>query len=313
MDLLLDALKRLPEFGTVCKALSGGRHAAVSGAAQINRSHLIAGVARELRRPLLVVCQDDLIAQRTQAELAAFLGREYPILPGRDLTFYDTSAASRQWEQRRLRQLFDLASGKTRLLIATWEALSLRTMPKTALLASTVELRLGETYDLDALTARLIQAGYSRCDMVEGVGQFAVRGGILDVYSPASDSPIRVEFFGDELDTMGSFDPLTQRRSENIDRTVILPVAETLPMLHPGGARGLCEDLGRLIARQKRRKTPNAALLKTLETDLQTLQSGASFGAAALCPARIFRVSPLCRSRLSFLELFYTRRQGTLC
>ncbi len=279
MDLLLDALKRLPEFGRVCAALSGGKHAAVSGAAQINRSHLIAGLVRELKRPLLVVCQDDMVAQRTQAELAAFLGREYPVLPGRDLTFYDSSAVSRQWEQRRLRRLYDFAAGKTRLLIATWEALSLRTMPRASLLASAITLRLGDTCGPDALTARLLQAGYSRCDLVEGVGQFAVRGGILDVFSPSADNPIRLEFFGDELDTMGCFDPLTQRRTENLDQVVLLPVAETLPMLHPGGVEGLCEDLGRLLARQKRRKQPHAELMKTLEADREKLQSGASFGA----------------------------------
>ncbi len=279
MDLLLDALKRLPEFGRVCAALSGGKHAAVSGAAQINRSHLIAGLARELKRPLLVVCQDDMVAQRTQAELAAFLGREYPVLPGRDLTFYDSAAVSRQWEQRRLRRLYDFAAGKTRLLIATWKALSLRTMPRASLLASAITLRLGDTCAPDALTARLLQAGYSRCDLVEGVGQFAVRGGILDVFSPSADNPIRLEFFGDELDTMGCFDPLTQRRTENLDQVVLLPVAETLPMLHPGGVEGLCEDLGRLLARQKRRKQPHAELMKTLEADREKLQSGASFGA----------------------------------
>ena len=279
MDLLLDALKRLPEFGRVCAALSGGKHAAVSGAAQINRSHLIAGLVRELKRPLLVVCQDDMVAQRTQAELAAFLGREYPVLPGRDLTFYDSAAVSRQWEQRRLRRLYDFAAGKTRLRIATWEALSLRTMPRASLLASAITLRLGDTCAPDALTARLLQAGYSRCDLVEGVGQFAVRGGILDVFSPSADNPIRLEFFGDELDTMGCFDPLTQRRTENLDQVVLLPVAETLPMLHPGGVEGLCEDLGRLLARQKRRKQPHAELIKTLEADREKLQSGASFGA----------------------------------
>ncbi len=279
MDLLLDALKRLPEFGRVCAALSGGKHAAVSGAAQINRSHLIAGLVRELKRPLLVVCQDDMVAQRTQAELAAFLGREYPVLPGRDLTFYDSAAVSRQWEQRRLRRLYDFAAGKTRLLIATWEALSLRTMPRASLLASAITLRLGDTCAPDALTARLLQAGYSRCDLVEGVGQFAVRGGILDIFSPSADNPIRLEFFGDELDTMGCFDPLTQRRTENLDQVVLLPVAETLPMLHPGGVEGLCEDLGRLLARQKRRKQPHAELMKTLEADREKLQSGASFGA----------------------------------
>ena len=280
MDLLLSALNRMPEYGTILKTLRGGRHAAVSGAAQINRSHLIAGLWRELRRPLLVVCQDDLVAQRTQAELLAFTGTEFPILPGRDLTFYDSAAASRQWEHRRLRRLRDFSAGGSRLLIATWEALSMRTIPPAALAAAEITLRVGEAAGLEAVCEKLLAAGYTRCQMVEGVGQFAVRGGILDVFSPAMENPLRAEFFGDELDTMGVFDPMTQRRIENLSEAVILPVAETLPALHPGGVEGLCAELDRLIARQKRRKVKNEALIRTLETDVETLKNGGFFGAA---------------------------------
>ncbi|MBR4701533.1 MAG: transcription-repair coupling factor [Oscillospiraceae bacterium] len=279
MDLLLDALRNLPEYETIRSTLRKNRHVGVSGAAQINRSHLIAGLARDLGAPLLVICQDDLAARRTQEELTAFLGKEYPILPGRDLTFYDTSAASRQWEQRRLRTLWAFANRETELLLTTWEALSLRTLPKSALRAAAVELERGEEYDLEALCAGLLRAGYTRCQMVEGVGQFALRGGILDVYSPAMDAPVRAEFFGDELDAMGAFDPLTQRRTDNLERAVLLPVAETLPALHPEGMEGLREDISRLLARQKRRKVKNEGLIKTLETDLEKIENQSFFGA----------------------------------
>ena len=87
MDLLLSVLHELPEYETILSTLRKNRHVGVSGAAQINRSHLIAGLYRDLGRPLLVICQDELAAQRTREELAAFLGEDFPILPGRDLTF----------------------------------------------------------------------------------------------------------------------------------------------------------------------------------------------------------------------------------
>ena len=279
-QLLLDALKRLPEYNTILKTLGRNRSVGVSGAAQINRSHLIAGLHRDLGTHLLVVCQDELACRRTQGELEAFLGRSFPILPGRELTFYDTAAASRQWEQKRLALLYRLALGEEPLVIASWEALALRTLPKNALLGAAISLAPGDIFDLEELAGRLLRGGYTRCQMVEGVGQFAIRGGILDIYSPAMENPLRVEFFGDEIDAMGLFDPLSQRRVENLDRAVILPVAETLPMLHPGGLEGLCGDLNRLISRQKRRKTPNQALLKTLEGDLEKLQNRAFFGAS---------------------------------
>ncbi len=280
MDLLLSALHELTEYETIRKTLRRGQCVGVSGSAQINRSHLIAGLCRDLDAPFLVLCQDELACRRTQEELAAFLGTSFPILPSRELTFYDTSAASRQWEQKRLRLLYRMATGRERLVIASFEALSLRTLPRGTLLAAAIDLRPGGLYDLQALAARLVQGGYTRCQMVEGVGQFSIRGGILDVYSPAMENPLRVEFFGDEIDTMGLFDPLTQRRIENVEQAVILPVAEALPMLHPGGLDGLCAALEKLIARQKRRKTPHAALLKTLETDLETLRARRFFGAS---------------------------------
>ena len=279
MELLLNALQELTEYKSIRATLKSGKSVGVSGAAQINRSHLIAGLRRDLDAPILVLCQDDMACRRTQEELAAFLGTSFPILPARDLTFYDTAAASRQWEQKRLRLLYRMALGQEPLVIASWEALALRTLPRNVLLGSAITLRPGALFDLEELAGRLLQSGYTRCKMVEGVGQFAVRGGILDVYSPAMENPLRVEFFGDEIDAMGLFDPLSQRRVENLDEAILLPVAETLPTLHPGGIDGLCADIERVVARQKRRKTQHAALLQTLEADLETLRNRSFFRA----------------------------------
>ena len=257
MNILLKALNPLPAYQALKSAAASGGTAAVSGAGQIARSHLIAALAQESGRPAVVVCQDDTAARRLQSELAAFLGETAPILPTRELTFYDVSAVSRGWEQQRLRQLAALAGGKTPLLIASLEALCLRTMPPDLLRAATATLRPGDSFPLPELTARLERAGYSRCALVEGPGQYALRGGILDVFSPAHDHPLRMEFFGDDLDAMGFFDPLTQRRTENAGEAVLLPMAETQPGLHPDGLSGLCQDISALIARQKRRKHRN--------------------------------------------------------
>ena len=254
MEQLLSLLKTIPEYASAVSALDSGESVAITGIGQINRSHMIAGMQRDLNRPMVVLCQDDMAARRLQEELKGFLGQTVPVLPGRDLTLYDAAVVSRSWEQKRLRQLYDLAEEKTPLQIMTWESLSQRTMPKQILLSAAFSLEVGKEYPIDDLTARLTAAGYNRCGMVEGPGQFAVRGGILDIYSPAEDQPVRAEFFGDELDTMGYFAPATPRRRENAETVTILPVAETQPGLHPGGIEGLCKDISSLISRQKRRK-----------------------------------------------------------
>ena len=288
MELILDLLRRLPDYPRLRTALESAQAVGVSGAAQINRSHLIAALCRDTARPAVVVCQDEMAARRTQSELAAFLGAEAPILPTRDLMFYDASAISRGWEQQRLRCLYDLARGKTPLLLTTLEAFSLRTMPKAQLFSAAMRLLPGAQLELDELISRLVHAGYSRCSLVEGAGQFSVRGGIVDIFSPAEERPVRLEFFGDEIDTMGYFDPVTQRRVENADELVILPVAETLPALHPGGIEGLARELDGLLARQRRRKTPNEALMRTLQADADALRGGLAFSAADRYQALIY-------------------------
>ncbi len=274
MEKLLSILNTIPEYKTLLDHIGQGASAAVTGIGQINRSHMIAGLSTQTARPIVMLCQDDMAARRLQEELQAFLGSSVSILPSRELTLYDSAVVSRSWEQKRLRQLYDLSSGNTKLQIISWEALSLRTMPPKVLNHATFTLKIGQEYAIDDLISRLTGSGYSRCSMVEGPGQFAVRGGILDIYSPAADRPIRAEFFGDELDAMGYFDPDTQRRTENADNVVILPVGETQPCLHPDGIEGLCADLSGLIARQKRRKTLNEPLIKTLEKDLEKYENG---------------------------------------
>ncbi len=274
MEQILNILMAIPEYNTALRTLAEGQRAAITGIGQINRSHIIAGLYTHTRNPIVVICQDDLAAKRLAEELKTFLNVDCPILPSRELTLYDSAVVSRGWEQKRLRQLYDLSAGNTRLQIMHWDALCQRTIPPSALQRATFTLRVGREYALDTLLELLTTAGYSRCGMVEGPGQFAVRGGIVDIFSPAADRPVRAEFFGDELDTMGYFDTETQRRTENIDSLTVLPVGETQPRLHPQGLVGLCDDISGLVARQKRRKNRNELLIKTLEKDLEKYQNG---------------------------------------
>ena len=276
MEQLIAFLHSIPEYTTLLDALRQKKSAAITGIGQINRSHMLAGLRRHTNLPLVILCQDDIAAKRLQAELQAFLGETAPILPSRELTLYDSAVVSRSWEQKRLRQLYDLSQGNTPIQIMTWESMSQRTMPPQILQEASFTMQVGQEYMLEQLLQQLTSAGYSRAHLVEGPGQFSLRGGILDIFSPAADRPFRCEFFGDELDTMGYFDPQTQRRTENVEKVCILPVGETQPRLHPGGMEGLCADLHSMIARQRRRKNPNEALIKTLERDLEKYENGLS-------------------------------------
>ena len=189
MDQVLFMLKTIPEYGALVQSLNQGASAAVTGIGQINRSHLIAGLSQELTRPLVILVQDEMAARKLQEELKCFLGTEVPVLPGRELTLYDAAVVSRAWEQKRLRQLYALGCGDTPIQILSWESASQRTLPPSVLSRTTITLEIGKEYQIQNLIASLVAAGYSRCGMVEGVGQFALRGGILDIFSPAYENP----------------------------------------------------------------------------------------------------------------------------
>ena len=280
MNLLSTALRGLPEYRSLLRQMDNAGACAVTGLSSIHRAHMIAALREDTGRPVLVVCQDDLAAARTAEELSGFLGEKPSVFPTRELTLLGAASVSRGWEHSRLGILHQLSNQGIPVLVTSMEAMSLYTMPRSVLVASSLPLAVGGSYDLDELTARLIALGYRRSTLVEGTGQFAQRGGILDLYSPGAPAPVRVEFFGDEVDSMGFFDTASQRRTENTEEILILPTAEVLPGLHPGGREGLVRDLESMLSRQKRRKHPNEALMETLRQDMELLSSGASFPAA---------------------------------
>ena len=280
MKLLTQILSGVPEFPRLLAALdSGGCPAAVSGLSAVHRAHFAAGIWQQTGRPVVLLCADETEADRLAEDLTAFTGQAVRRLSARDFTFHNAAVVSRQWEHRRLSALRALAAGESPLTVCTVESLLQRTLPRTLLTQCAQMLRVGESHDLPELAERLAAAGYTRCEQVEGVGQFALRGGILDVFSPAFDRPVRAEFFGDEIDSMGLFDVSSQRRMVNLREAEILPASEVLPQLAPGGFPGLLEALDGLIARVEKSKPSHPALLATLNEDRERFQAGVAFPA----------------------------------
>ena len=251
----------------------------MSGLSAVHRAHFAAGIWQQTGRPVVLLCADETEADRLAEDLTAFTGQAVRRLSARDFTFHNAAVVSRQWEHRRLSALRALAAGESPLTVCTVESLLQRTLPRALLTQCAQMLRVGESHDLPELAERLSAAGYTRCEQVEGVGQFALRGGILDVFSPAFDRPVRAEFFGDEIDSMGLFDVSSQRRTVNLREAEILPASEVLPQFAPGGFPGLLEALDGLIARVEKSKPSHPALLATLNEDRERFQAGVAFPA----------------------------------
>ena len=236
MKQLLHILDQVPEFQQLLDALDAGRSpAAVSGLSPVHRAHFAAGIRRHWDCPVVMVCADEEEGRRLAADLTAFTGEEVTLLAAREFLFHDSAVASRQWEHRRLAAFHAMARGQAPLIVATVEGLLQRTLSPEELAEHTVTIENGGQYDLDRLADQLSALGYTRCEQVEGVGQFALRGGILDVYSPAQDHPVRIEFWDTDVDSMGLFDVGSQRRVARLDRAVFLPVSEALPTRDENG------------------------------------------------------------------------------
>ena len=263
MKHLLEKLMTIPEAGELLRRVEdGGCPAAVTGLQPVQRACLGAAAARAAGRPAVFVCGDEGEARQLAGDLEALLGEAPVTLLSREWRLRPGAVSSRDWERGRLAALYAMAQGAPGAVVATADALMARTMPPELLRDLSVILRVGERLDLSDLPDRLLSAGYVRCQQVEGVGQFALRGGILDVFSPLMDQPVRCEFFDDEIDSMGAFDPGTQRRTANLDSALILPAAEVLPRQAKGGLEGLGEKLLALAGKLEKKGSPAAAHLR---------------------------------------------------
>ena len=256
---------------------SGGLPALVSGLSAVHRANLAAGLRLQSGAPLFVLCPDDTTAENFANDLRSMLGEEVTCLGMRDFTFYSTEAASRQAEQKRLAALFALAEGRSAVTVASIPGLIQRTLPPETLRRAAFELDAGGSYPIEDVEAALLRCGYTRTEQVEGPGQFARRGGILDFFSPSEHEPVRIEFWGDDVDSMGHFDVASQRRTESLEKCVILPAAETLPEMTVGGRDALCREIESFAEKYGRRRTSEnaATLCATLRADADRLRGAA--------------------------------------
>ncbi len=274
MKKIAEALTNEKEFMRLYAALeSGACPALASGLGSIHRAHAISAAYGLAGAPVVVICSDENEVKRTAGDIEGMTGVVPHIIVPRELTLYSVESASRQSEHQRIRAMYAMLASPSPIVIGTADAITQRTMPGKTLEASSTELELGKTYDMEELARFLVNAGYARTEQVEGAGQFAMRGGILDFYSPAHENPVRCDFFGDELDSMGFFDAATQRRTEMIKKSTILPALETLPMMAEGGTLGLAGRIDELAARYARRRSRNEKFIETLKADAERLRN----------------------------------------
>ncbi|HMG85780.1 MAG TPA: transcription-repair coupling factor [Terracidiphilus sp.] len=228
-------LEQSSSFDRVRRHLSlGVGRRRVSGLTNTARSLYLPLLARAAKQPVIVVVADNKAAEalepmlRAGCDLTGAIDPDRVVrLPAHDVLPFENLSPHPDVQEQRAAALFKLATGAVAILIAPAEAAALRLFHRDYYSSLAVTIRRGEEIDVEVLTAHLASVGYTQMDLVEMPGQFTRRGGILDVYSPEADRPIRIEFFGDEIETIRKFDPETQRSQSGLDETQLLPLTET--------------------------------------------------------------------------------------
>ena len=196
-----------------------------SGVSADLKTALFAAAAKELARPAVLFYPTEKEASDAAAALAP-LFPDAAYFPPRDFAFANFDSVSRDFSGQRLSVLTRLERGEASLVVTTPAAALQQTAPPALLRRAQKKIRPGDGLTPQALLDHLASAGYARVDRVEGAGQMALRGDIFDVYLPDAPAPCRVEFFGDEVDTLSFFDPITQRRERSLDSLSLCPAEE---------------------------------------------------------------------------------------
>jgi transcription-repair coupling factor (superfamily II helicase) len=206
----------------------------VSGLTATARALYVPLMARAAKQLVVVVVADNKAAEALEAALRAgceLTGAVDPAavvrLPAHDVLPFENLSPHPDVQEQRAAALWKLATGAVSILIAPVEAAALKLFDRDYYAGLAVTLRRSEEVDVEVLTGHLASVGYTEMDLVEMPGQFTRRGGILDVYSPETDRPVRIEFFGDEIETIRKFDPETQRSQSGLDEAQLLPLTET--------------------------------------------------------------------------------------
>ncbi|UCC80815.1 MAG: transcription-repair coupling factor [Candidatus Zixiibacteriota bacterium] len=240
-------LDRIPGFRAILEELKNGKKSiSVSGLVGSSRTLLAAWLFRLCSRPVLYISCDQESSEKAFIDFKTYLDDgSVASYPSWEIQPYEIRAPHAENIGDRLKVLYDLQCGRKSVICAPAAALIEPTIEKTDLSKLALQIKKGDSINPDHLVNRLINMGFVRRPMVEQLGDFAVRGGIIDVFPATAPEPVRIELFGDEVDSMRAFSVLTQRSLSGIDSAVILPLREI------SVDSDLIETAGELLTQEK--------------------------------------------------------------
>ncbi len=230
-DSFRDIVANTGKYGTV----------GIYGIDEAQKHFVMTALGSFVSLPLLIIASGEDKARDLVQDLSVYFpGETVEYFPAREIVPVETYAQSREILSQRVQVLDKVLQGKAPVVISTPDALCRRLFPPESFKGLYVQLETGQDFSREKLVDQLIHIGYERVEVVEIPGQFAVRGGIVDVFGITGDNPVRVDYFGDEIDTLRFFDPLSQRSREEAHHVNLLPAVEfSLIPGEPGWEAGM--------------------------------------------------------------------------
>ena len=269
---LLALLAQRPEFRRLLEELRKGEGLpALTGVTEAARPYVIAALAKVLRQPFLVVVDDEAQANQMVESLKVFVEQPNDVLclPDRDALPYERLISDALTMQKRMQAMIALVEQERDVIaVCSARALTQPVMPPQELSAALYTLQVGHEVDLTLMLEHLFKLGYEPVAEVEEPGQFSHRGGIVDLFPPTLPRPVRVEFFGDEIESLRTFDQETQRSLNPIATCVIGPAREALPIRGPEAVKELEQLHSEMLVSESEERW---------KRDLENLRQGLSF------------------------------------
>ncbi len=225
-----DFILEMNEYNQLLSDIKKGvRSIDVSGISETQKAHMIFSLCLHTEKPSIIVTYSDLQAKKLYEDMQFFVGDRAKLFPSKEYIFYEVEAYSTDIIRQRLEVLNSLCTAPEKTIVITTEkALRQIIMPSEIYKKNIKTLTMGLVCELQSLVEDFIVMGYERVDMVEGRGQFSMRGGIVDFYPIISECAYRIEFFDDEIDSIRVLDIMTQRSVDKVKEVRVGPAREAI-------------------------------------------------------------------------------------
>ena len=225
MNTILGELGKNPKFIEILNNIENNRGPVViSGLNDVGMVQISTAINEFSKKPICIVTYNEIQAKKIYEDIKYFTDKVV-LFPKKEIVTYDYIAESKDISYKRIETLNEIKSKKNLIVITTVEAIMQKLLSKNVLYKNELKFKVGEIHNLDEIKQKLIKLGYVRCDLIEGRGQFSVRGGILDI-AVNDKTGIRIEFWGDEIDSIRNFSISSQRSIDARESVVIYPAHE---------------------------------------------------------------------------------------